>query len=101
MKDCSTNLCCCGKEATRYSFCQDCYTRIAVNFNKLCQTLNKQHRGAGGAAICICGAGCGGTQECSALNMLKVAITTSDPKLRYSIADAIGWSSYMQDLTIK
>lgn len=93
--------CGCGKAATRYLFCQDCYTRIALNFEKLCQTLSKQHRGAGGAAMCICGAGCGGTDECSALSMLKVAITTNDPWLRYSIADAIGWSSWMDHPPLK
>jgi len=51
------------------------------------------HKGAGGAALCICGASCGGSAACSSLNMLKIAVTTRDPLLRYSIAYAFGWAS--------
>lgn len=95
-------LCGCGKSVTHYTHCFECRKRISDNFQKLCETLRSRHRGAGGAAMCICGAGCGGTAECSALSMLKIAITTNDPWLRYSIADAVGWSSWVDDpLTIE
>ena len=90
------SLCSCGKPIDKFSHCKDCIARIQSNFEQLCKTLSNRHRGAGGAAICICEAGCGSTPECSALSQLMIAITTNDPILRYSIADAIGWSSWMQ-----
>lgn len=90
--------CGCGRPLYSRSFCKNCRDKIALNFAQLCETLSKQHRGAGGAAMCICGAGCGGTAECVALSWLRTAITTNDANLRYSIAEAVGWESYMTEL---
>ena len=92
----SVNSCLCGKPLYNPVFCKSCRDNIAIKFSKLCETLSKQHRGAGGAAICICGAGCGGTAECVALSWLKTAITTEDEVLRYYIAEAVGWNDSME-----
>lgn len=92
----NSQKCGCGKDAEAgLWYCKSCMTRTTENFNVLCRTLSATHRGAGGAAICICGAGCGGSPSCSALSMLQVAVTTKDPLIRYSIAQAVGWAHKM------
>lgn len=84
--------CGCGKDAIEGLWhCRACRERIATDYASLQETLQKGHRGAGGAAMCICGASCGGTAACSALSILRIALTTTDKLLRDSILDAIGW----------
>lgn len=46
--------------------------------------------GAGGAAICICGAGCGGSEACNGLNLLKAALR-GDAALRAATLRVFGW----------
>jgi hypothetical protein len=92
--------CGCGSPAIAGLWhCEKCRTRLVDNFNVLCRTLSATHRGGGGAAICICGAGCGGSPSCSALSALQTAIRTKDPLLRYSIAEAVGWGFDMEPTT--
>ena len=85
-------LCGCGRR-TRGSlwFCDQCAQRIQQDFGELQKTLSRGHRGAGGAAVCICGAGCGGTQACSALGMLKNALQSNDDHFKASVMYLIGW----------
>lgn len=56
--------CGCGKLTYKNTiWCEKCYKQQVSNFQQLYKTLSKQHRGAGGAAICICGAVCRATQK--------------------------------------
>lgn len=82
----------CNKEfsSSRFRWCDDCLSKIQKNISALFNACSKEHRGAGGAAICICGAGCGGSSACNALNLLKSAIEGPDG-LRREIADLFGW----------
>lgn len=85
-------LCGCGRRArSSLWFCDQCAQRIQQDFGELQSTLSRGHRGAGGAAMCICGAGGGGTAACSALSMLKLALQTDDRFYRQSIMYLIGW----------
>lgn len=46
--------------------------RIIDDIAALKTACRKSHSGGpGGAAICVCGAACGGSQACSALSMIK------------------------------
>lgn len=86
----------CGCKKLAYKntiWCESCYSRVSSNFQQLYLTLSKLHRGAGGAAMCICGAGCGGTQECSALSLLKAALQTEDQVFKDSVLQVAGWTN--------
>lgn len=63
------------------------------NISALFNACLKEHRGgAGGAAMCICGAGCGGSEACSALELLKQAMAGPDD-YRAEVAEMFGWES--------
>ena len=84
--------CYCGKPAKEgLTFCEDCCKRISSDFAELLKAAEKTHKGAGGACMCICGAGCGGSSACNALHALKRALTTEDKAYRDSLAHIIGW----------
>lgn len=69
--------------------------RLSSNAVSLFKVLQSQHRGAGGAAMCICGAGCGGTPGCSALSMLKTALARrDDDEFVFDVMQAFGWEGY-------
>ena len=85
--------CGCGKPALHNLWhCSDCIAKIMSDFNALQEAARSTHKGSGGAAMCICGAGCGGSSACNALSMLKIALTTKDKLLKDSIMYAIGWN---------
>jgi len=86
--------CYCGDEVTsiRFRWCDKCINRMQSNISALFIACSKQHRGAGGAAICICGAGCGGSAACNGLSLLKSAIAGPDD-YRAEIAEMFGWES--------
>ncbi len=81
--------CYCGKPSTQ-RWCADCFARNQRSAQALLSACSKQHRGAGGAAICICGAGCGGSEACNGLNLLKAALR-GDAALRASTLRVFGW----------
>lgn len=83
--------CPCGKESSsRFRWCEECLKIKQGNIDSLMRLLQNSHRGAGGGAICICGAGCGGTSACSALSLLKQAMN-GDDSLRVEVAELFGW----------
>ncbi len=45
--------------------------RAARDLRAACNAVHAKQGGAGGAAICICGQGCGGSAPCSALATLR------------------------------
>jgi hypothetical protein len=79
--------------SARFRWCDECVLKMRLDIQALFNLLEKQHRGAGGSAICICGAGCGGTKECRALGLLKTAIEGRDV-IRMEIAELFGWNAY-------
>lgn len=75
-----------------YDFSKIDKERWKRDFVALLDACHKSHgKGAGGAAMCICGAGCGGSAACSALNILKIGLTSADDKFRKELCDSIGW----------
>ena len=81
--------CDCGAPA-RSRWCEKCESRNRASVDALLAACQKQHRGAGGAAICICGASCGGSAACAGLWLLRRAIE-GDQSLRNDIASLFGW----------
>lgn len=61
------------------------------NFESLFQQCRKLHTRPGGARICICGAGCGGSSACNALYEFQMALRSKDQKVRDELLDLLGW----------
>ena len=89
------NLCYCGNLRSNNSiftiWCEKCLAHNLKSVNALFSACQKEHRGAGGAAICICGAACGGSYACSALGLIKIALTTKSEEMREEIIRLFGW----------
>jgi len=68
--------CYCGKKSSdNYTWCDDCLIRNHKAVDALFKACHDSHRsGAGGARICICGAGCGGSDACNGLYLLQAAL---------------------------
>lgn len=92
MKDTKIELCGCGKPSIYGLWhCEACRKRIQDDYAELLTLCRNSHRKAGGgAAMCICGFGSGGSSACSALKTLIQAMTTKNIKLKNSILEAIG-----------
>lgn len=65
--------------------------RVRENFDELFSLLSKNHRGAGGGAFCICGAGGGGAKPCSALKTLKSVMLHANDSKRQEFLEWLGW----------
>ena len=51
---------------------QEQHDRFLKNYTALQKACNKSHKGGpGGAAVCVCGAGGGGSEACGALRVLR------------------------------
>lgn len=85
--------CYCGAESSpRFRWCDKCLQQNFVRVNALLAACRGQHRGAGGAAICICGEGCGGSAACGGLSLLKMAIIGA-ADYRSEVAALFGWEA--------
>lgn len=84
--------CYCGQESVgSYTWCEKCLKRNSENVNDLLTTCMKQHRGgAGGARICICGAGSGGSGACNGLYLLQSALENGG-RMREDVLRLFGW----------
>lgn len=66
--------------------------RFRREFVALLDACRKSHKGrVGGCAMCICGAGGGGSDACSALSILKIGLTCEDEAFRKALCNFIGW----------
>lgn len=55
---------------------------IVKDWRELREACRKQHpRGPGGAAMCYCGAGCGGSAACAMLKVLSLFLSELDPEV--------------------
>jgi hypothetical protein len=85
--------CSCGKEVSgQWVRCEACRRTMREDIDALFEVCRSQHRGAGGAAICICGAGCGGSKACRGLSVLQRALECADERVRNEIIEIIGWT---------
>lgn len=89
------SLCSCGNLRSNNSiftiWCEKCLAHNLKSVNALFSACQKEHRGAGSARICICGAACGGSYACSALGLIKIALSTKSEELREEIIRLFGW----------
>lgn len=44
---------------------------VARELKAACRAIHEQNKGPGGAVVCICGMGCGGSSACLALGILR------------------------------
>lgn len=89
----SPKQCYCGAESSsRFRWCDKCLQQNLKRVNALLTACCNQHRGAGGAAMCICGAGSGGSAACGGLALLKRAITGPE-EYRVEVAALFGWDT--------
>lgn len=66
--------------------------RFLKGWSALRDACRKQHpRGPGGAALCACGAGCGGSEACFMLRIVRDLIEASDERPDW-------WENYMEAL---
>lgn len=83
--------CSCGNLLSQNSqftlWCDKCIAHNLKSAEALFSACQKQHRGAGGDAICICG----GSYACSALGLIKLALTTKSEELRNETVKLFGW----------
>jgi hypothetical protein len=84
--------CYCGKESSaNFTWCEDCLARNREATDALFKVCCDSHRsGAGGARICICGAGCGGSRACNGLYLLQSALKYGG-KQKDDVMRLFGW----------
>ncbi len=51
---------------------------VAALFDAAADYHKKHSKGAGGAAVCVCGAGCGGSKACRGLALVRDLFRYSD-----------------------
>lgn len=65
--------------------------KMMENFDALFEAARNSHRGGvGGARICICGAGSGGSKACNALYTLQAALECDDQWVRDELLLQLG-----------
>jgi len=69
-----------GDEVRREDAIREQAFKVAIELKAACRAVHEKQRGPGGAAVCICGMGCGGSSACSALGILRNHIRYGDLK---------------------